>query len=207
MTKKELSANRSKEKICSALLYCLSISPFKKITVKNIVEQAGVNRSTFYKYYLDKFDLLEFYLEQIITEFRSVTNCDFIKANKCEIDYPIYCDLFSDILDLFEKNCETYKILWNSEIGSDLYQNMIDILQSNILNTIHTDSLFTKDKLSYAILYSKLFSYNCMATVRWWMEHNDTIDFDTAKNIMKNNMEKGFFQTYRDIIEEGVISS
>lgn len=49
----------TKKLISEAFLQQLSSKPFDKITIKDIVDAAGVNRNTFYYYYSDVYDLLE----------------------------------------------------------------------------------------------------------------------------------------------------
>jgi AcrR family transcriptional regulator len=48
--------------IDQALLSLLREHPFQKITIEMICTAAMVNRSTFYKYYADKYALLDNYL-------------------------------------------------------------------------------------------------------------------------------------------------
>ena len=45
--------------IREAFFSILKQKPLSKVTVKEICTAAGVNRSTFYKYYKDTYDLLE----------------------------------------------------------------------------------------------------------------------------------------------------
>lgn len=49
----------TKNIISEAFIAQLNRKPFDKITIKDIVEEAGVNRNTFYYYYSDVYDLLE----------------------------------------------------------------------------------------------------------------------------------------------------
>ncbi len=42
-----------------ALLECLEQTPLQKLTVDQLCQQAMINRSTFYKYYQDKYDLMD----------------------------------------------------------------------------------------------------------------------------------------------------
>ncbi len=49
----------TKKIISEAFIAQLTRKPFDKITIKDIVEEAGVNRNTFYYYYSDVYDLLE----------------------------------------------------------------------------------------------------------------------------------------------------
>lgn len=201
MTRKEEQACRSRESICEALLNCLNEEPFRKITVKKIIEKAGVNRSTFYKYFLDKYDLLDYYIEQVKQEFIMEKNYDFVKAKKDEIGNPVYSAYFRESEAFIKKNSEIYRILWNSEIGSNLFEEMLEIQKNNIFHVMTTDPCYTDEKLPFALLYADLFASNFMITIRWWIEHQDTVMFEQTSEVMKGNMEIGFFQMYRNMME------
>jgi AcrR family transcriptional regulator len=56
---KYYNPNQTRNKIVNAFIDLLKNKRFGKITVKEIIENADINRSTFYAYYLDKYDLLE----------------------------------------------------------------------------------------------------------------------------------------------------
>ena len=49
----------TKQLLSSSLITLLNTKPIGKITIKEICEYAGINRSTFYLYYLDSYALLE----------------------------------------------------------------------------------------------------------------------------------------------------
>lgn len=55
----DLRVRRTHKLLWEALMAELSQRPFEEITVKEICERAMVHRSTFYKYYEDKYALLE----------------------------------------------------------------------------------------------------------------------------------------------------
>ena len=57
MTEKRIQ--RSQEAIETAFIELLRENSFNSISVSAIIRNAGVNRSTFYAHYLDKYDLLE----------------------------------------------------------------------------------------------------------------------------------------------------
>ena len=56
--------------IDEALLECLKENEFRKITVDMLCRKALINRSTFYKYYADKYELLNNYLDRVLSEQR-----------------------------------------------------------------------------------------------------------------------------------------
>jgi Transcriptional regulator len=49
----------TKNRINKVFIDLMKEKGFLKVTVGDIIERAGINRSTFYAYYLDKYDLLE----------------------------------------------------------------------------------------------------------------------------------------------------
>ena len=57
-------ANFTKKAIKDTFISLLKEKPFNQITVKDIVDECGVNRNTFYYHYEDINDLLE----NVITE-------------------------------------------------------------------------------------------------------------------------------------------
>lgn len=57
-------ASTTKEALGNALKKMLSIKPIDKITVKDLVEECGVNRQTFYYHFDDVYDLLEWVFEE-----------------------------------------------------------------------------------------------------------------------------------------------
>ena len=65
-------SKRTDDVIMDAFISLVKKKGFKRVTVKDILENAHVNRSTFYRYYLDKFDLL---LEnQLLAGLREIEN-------------------------------------------------------------------------------------------------------------------------------------
>ncbi|MEL6269902.1 MAG: TetR family transcriptional regulator, partial [Chloroflexota bacterium] len=53
----DLRIKRSRKFLIEALLTLMKDKPFQKISVRDITEEAMVNRSTFYAHFTDKYDL------------------------------------------------------------------------------------------------------------------------------------------------------
>lgn len=63
---------RTKKEIFNALTLLLEQKTIDEITVKEITDLAGVNRGTFYLHYVDKYDLMEKSVNQLILEMREI---------------------------------------------------------------------------------------------------------------------------------------
>lgn len=57
-------ASSTKEALGNALKKMLAVKPIDKITIKDLVEECGVNRQTFYYHFDDVYDLLEWVFEE-----------------------------------------------------------------------------------------------------------------------------------------------
>ena len=83
----------TKEKLATALISAMEEKALDKITVKEIIEKAEVNRKTFYYYFSDIYGLLEWVISResnkLITEIQN--NRDYVNA-------------LNDVLDSIEKH-------------------------------------------------------------------------------------------------------
>lgn len=61
----DLRVRRTRKLLQQALIELTVIKGFAAITVRDITERAMVNRSTFYRHYLDKYDLLDQYMNEL----------------------------------------------------------------------------------------------------------------------------------------------
>ena len=58
----------TKYALAQSLRKLLKERPLDKITVKDLVEDCGVNRQTFYYHFQDKYDLINWYFDRILLE-------------------------------------------------------------------------------------------------------------------------------------------
>ena len=59
---------KTKYKLAASVKECMKTQPVDKITVKNIVEGCGVTRQTFYRSFLDKYDLINWYFDKLVLQ-------------------------------------------------------------------------------------------------------------------------------------------
>lgn len=63
---------KTKAEIKKAYFELLSEKHYESITVRDITERANINRGTFYLHFEDKYQVLEYYEEEIFAEVRSI---------------------------------------------------------------------------------------------------------------------------------------
>lgn len=188
--------------IDAALLENLRERSFDKITIDNICKSAMINRSTFYKYYEDKYSLLNSYLDRIVREFQKEMKTDFILAEPSRIDDNFYQHLFADSVKYMTTQKDLYTFLWNLDIDRALFFEMTDALHDNILGTMTGNHKLQEGSKEYRYLdlYAYFFASNTMNLIYWWFRNYDHITFDDVLYIMTNNMKTGMFTTLKKLL-------
>lgn len=202
MEKTDLRIVKTLHQIDRALLDGLKTCLFQKITVEMLCKNAMINRSTFYKYYLDKYDLLDKYLSRILDEFQENMNAAFINADPSHIHDLYYIKNFEAALKYIAKYRETYQILWNASIDRKIYNEMTQIVHDNILSAFERQPQPSSQKKKYADLYAFLFASNMMSLIQWWFEYYDTVTMKEVREIMTDNMHHGLFKTFKTLMEK-----
>lgn len=188
---------KTKRQIDRALLENLRQFPFSKITVEMLCKTAMVNRSTFYKYYVDKFDLLESYLSRVLEAFREQAAVDFVLATPSNVGGEQYMQLFRSFAQYLYENREVYQVLWSVSLGRNIYEEMIRVIQEKILNLLQESGTPARESI-YCELYAYMFASNNMSLTRWWFAHESQVTLEDVMRLMTRNMEEGLFRTFKE---------
>lgn len=125
----DLRVIKTKKSIEESLLELMSTKSFESIKVSEICGKALINRSTFYTYYQDKYDLLM----NIINEIKNNLNIN----NKIK-DKNYYLEVISKILDHIENKKNLYSKILEHNQNSFIIDILYNVLDNNINNTIET---------------------------------------------------------------------
>ena len=68
MNTKETSADKTKYRLAEAAKKCMAASGTDAMTVTQIVQTCGVTRQTFYRNFQDKYDLINWYFDKLLTK-------------------------------------------------------------------------------------------------------------------------------------------
>ena len=141
-----------------ALISLLKKKPFDYITVSEICEEAGVNRSTFYLHYETIGDLLaettRYLLDDFLAYFSTDTKAIALNLADCELNDLIFiCDKYlSPYLSYVKDHKEIFgtALLYNQALGfEDVYKRMFD----NIFNPILERFQYTPSNRQYVMMY------------------------------------------------------
>ena len=158
MNKSESKYFNTAIKMDLALISLLKKKPFDYITVSEICEEAGVNRSTFYLHYETIGDLLaettRYLLDDFLAYFSTDTKAIALNLMDCELSDLIFiCDKYlSPYLSYVKDHKEIFgtALLYNQALGlEDVYKRMFD----NIFNPILERFQYTPSNRQYVMMY------------------------------------------------------
>ncbi|GAA6380097.1 TetR/AcrR family transcriptional regulator [Anaerostipes hadrus] len=186
-------ANRMKTLIINTFFDCLETLDFTQITIGKISDQAMINRSTFYRYFSDKYILRDTIVADIVKDFADHMEVDFLhmdiknKAHTKTLEYSLS--------HLCTKKREL-ELLWNQPtLGRNVFDEMIDAGASKVENEIKNHKTITPEKKALADWYAKLLVNNYLVTVRWWFAHSDTVSASQITEMMERHMISGTVST------------
>lgn len=101
----------------------LKLKPISKISVKEICDDADINRATFYAHYLDQYDLLQQIENEIVDDINQYLMCyDFKSKNLIPVG------MIEKILEYVEENAEVFDLLLNLNGDMKFQQEVIKIV-------------------------------------------------------------------------------
>lgn len=200
MKNNDLRVKKTLKLIDTAFVELLKEQSFQKITVDKICQKAEINRTTFYKYYLDKYDLEDKYISGILAEFTLCFDTSFALAKAENIGDNVYRKIFHEAMKLMVQKKDIYSILWNATLDIDIKQAMKDIVRDNIIDTMTNGHTYKTDNVKYIKLYASMFSSNMITLTHWWFDYYDIISMDEVVELMTSNMDRGLFVSFKDLL-------
>lgn len=186
-------ANRMKTLIINTFFDCLEKLDFTQITIGKISDRAMINRSTFYRYFSDKYILRDTIVNDIVKDFADHMEVDFLHMDIKNKDHTKTLEYGLSHLCTKKKELE---LLWNQPtLGRNVFDEMIDAGASKVENEIKNHKTISPEKKALADWYAKLLVNNYLVTVRWWFAHSDTISASQITEMMERHMISGTIST------------
>lgn len=168
----------------NALLTLLETNSFEHLTVDQICQEALLHRSSFYRYFRDKYDLLE---QTLSAQINKVTE-------KAETED----DFIQQIIVYIEKNKDVIRHLAAENSRSSLYTEMLNILAKIMLERRDTASdddptVAALQKAENPEILAYALSGAIIGVFYWWQSNNydvpvnEVVEFArSAANSMTN---------------------
>ena len=159
----------TKKIIKDTFLELLNEKDIKKITVSEICTKADINRATFYRYYLDVFDLLE----QIEKDFVAELTAAYTPENDNEKTISHFSKA---MLEVFLKNKELVKILFNTNNNIYFLNNILEVAYTHCKERWEKD---LPDISEEEMEYATVFIFNgALGIINYWVQNDFDKDID-----------------------------
>jgi AcrR family transcriptional regulator len=171
--KSDVRIRYTKMIIRDSFVQALKSQPVNKISVKEICELAEINRTTFYKYYTDCFDLLKQIEDELIVELQQLVN---------ETRNKNLSDVFVKILSKMRESGSLYMALFSENGDSSFPSRIFNLCYEQIAPPIETSSA---SKIEQEWLYYFM-AYGCSGVINHWAGNGMKEDiYEVAKYVDK----------------------
>ena len=186
MNKNESKYFNTAIKMDEALITLLEKKDFEYITIKEICDTAGVNRSTFYLHYENTFDLLRettrYILDKHFAYYSSDTKGITERFVNCELRDLVFItsEYLTPYLTFIKDNQRIFKVSikqFNSLNMGDVYGRMFE----HIFNPILERFRIPQKERSYMM---KFYLTGVYAIVMEWLEKNCSDDMETVTRVI-----------------------
>ena len=186
MNKNESKYFNTAIRMDEALITLLEKKDFEYITVKEICDTAGVNRSTFYLHYDNPSDLLKETTRYIIDKHLAYYEIDkqriSLQFESCKREELLFItnEYLVPYLTFIKDNQRLFKVAvkqFNSLNMGEVYGRMFEHIFSPILNRFHVP----EKERSYIM---KFYLTGVFAIVMEWLDNNCSDDMETVIKVM-----------------------
>jgi AcrR family transcriptional regulator len=182
----------TKRVIKESFLSLLEDKDISNITVKELCEVADVNRGTFYRYYVDIYDLLKKIEDEFIDEIKNSSSM----INMSE--HTIY-SFTKGILDIFEKNKRLVKILFNADSNIYFLDDVLEIAYEKCISSWENNNNSSDPN---ELENSVVFIFNgALGVINYWIKN----DFNTSSSVLAKYIQKSCLSGVRKFIPNSKI--
>lgn len=154
----DLRVRRTRKLLQDALIQLTVEKGFPNVTIRDLCERALVNRSTFYRHYLDKYDLLDQFMDEV---YALTSDADFVAEKNGLLNWLNHIRSLGDF----------YRVM----LGADGDARFIQRFRDQIERRYHL--LYAQSEATSSLPVELRVSYISCASIGailWWLEKGQT---------------------------------
>lgn len=173
----DIRSLKTRQQIAQCFEQMLAEKHISKITVTDLCEHANINRATFYKHFLDIYDLQEMLEQEVLSEL------ELFLRERAFSDNGNYQAMLVELLYYAKQFGTRFYILCSVNAASDLPSKVFQLLYS-LAFPILKKNLPDMDADRAKLLY-KYVSHGCGSVLRSWLNGESTMtESEAAEFIM-----------------------
>lgn len=175
MTKKtDLRVIKTKKAIKDAFLKLINEKNYNKISVQDIVNEALINRNTFYLHYLDKDDLLDQLTSSCLSRLDESMNSSADVESINDLSYDTLKQLNYNIFRAIEEDLELFQVILGNE--------SVPYLSTKLNNTIRNHIGNTQAKKRK--VYVEYIVAGFVGVIKLWLNNYDSYTIDEVSDLL-----------------------
>lgn len=178
----DLRIKRTYKLLSEALKKLMKQKPFDKITVTDICDEAMVHRTTFYCHFADKYELLQFCMNELESPFDEM----FVEETSNEGYKNYYLSVACKILKHVEDNGDFFRILIKKNKEESILNKMQRELARKIENKLNECEENGIALPAPASILANLYAGGGMSVVLWWLENDMPYSPDKLAEYLAN---------------------
>lgn len=187
-----IGTKRTLKNLRESLTELLMVKPLEQISIQELCDKAMISRGTFYNYFYDKYDLLNYDWSQV----QLLIDPEFTHPELNHDDYQEYMNLFLQNLIIFlSEEREIYQKIINNNANSIFTANMHEYIEAQILLKL---KVAINNKINYKIpleLMADVYANTIITMGRWWLKFGDGYTEEEA------------YEFFRMLIDNSVVLS
>lgn len=165
-----ISTKRTLQNLRKALTEQLKVKSLEKISIKELCDIAMISRGTFYNYFYDKYDLLNYDWGQVQLEI----DPKFTHTNLRPKEYEEYINLFlKNLISYLAKERETYQMIIKNNSNSIFTVNMHEYIGEQIYIRLE-EAIADTDEFKIPLeLLATVYAGTIITVGKWWLRYGE----------------------------------
>jgi AcrR family transcriptional regulator len=178
---KEMKLDRktryTRKALGDSLIELMKDKPFTKITVRELCENADINRTTFYAHYRDQYDLLQQIEEDTLNCIEDMLNKYDSKRSKREV-----FEMVEEILNFIANNSNSVSVLLSENGDIDFQKRLFRhfMLKEQVMRYLPKKSIREETKEYWSVYVIN----GAIGMVQYWLKENMSIPVSELAKIL-----------------------
>lgn len=171
----------TKKVVKETLISLLEEKELNKITVSELCEKSDINRATFYRYYMDIYDLLEKLEQELIDELKEILP----NYSDCSMK-----EVIKEFLKVFLENKKLVKIIFSNRQNiyflNDFFNFIYEKCKDKWLENVNMD----EDDKSLVAVYA----FNgTLGVINYWIQNDFEEEIDLIASVIEKICYNGLY--------------
>ncbi|MCH4333481.1 TetR/AcrR family transcriptional regulator [Staphylococcus haemolyticus] len=181
LNKQDLRVQKTHQALITSFSDLLQTKSFEQITVQDLCANANVRRSTFYRHFNDKYDLLNHVVGTLIDHFRKLYLPDINPDNPRQF----FEKLMRDVLTFIHDN----KDIVRSVITLNFYGEVYTIFYEQIYKAVQKQIEFDRQSGQFYVdvtIYGEFLTGGILSVITNWIQHGQQQSIDKVTKEIVN---------------------